>query len=38
LLDSDTSAFKRDSLADGMYFVQLVSEGKVISTEKIILQ
>jgi hypothetical protein len=38
LLDSNTTIFKRDSLADGVYFVQLVSEGKVISTEKIILQ
>jgi hypothetical protein len=37
-LDSDTTVFNRDTLADGLYFVQLVSEGKIISTEKIILQ
>ncbi len=37
-IDSENTTFNRDSLADGMYFAQLVSEGKVIATEKMIIK
>ncbi len=37
-LTTETTTFSRDALASGMYFAQLVSNGKIITTEKIILK
>lgn len=34
----ETTFFNRGTLADGIYFAQLLSEGKVITTEKLILK
>jgi len=37
-ITSASTIFNRGTLADGMYFAQLISEGKVITTEKLILK